>query len=107
VLIFMSECRLGSRARKGSSGRLAIAAWVALAAISCERAPDVDDAWTVPVAPVPNGDPRLPGVARVDAGLQRTLDRALAAQPDADCLAATCRLLPVPEAYGAAETEAA
>jgi len=78
----MSECRLGSRARKGSSGRLAIAAWVALAAISCERAPDVDDAWTVPVAPVPNGDPRLPGVARVDAGLQRTLDRALAAQPD-------------------------
>ncbi len=61
-------------------GCLLIIAAISLSAVGCRRTPAVDPDPGIPKGLSAEGDPKLPGVARVDEDLQRKLDAALASQ---------------------------
>ena len=61
-------------------GCLLILAAMGLLAFGCKRAPESDSGPETPQVQPVQGDPRVPGVARVDEDLQRKLDAALESQ---------------------------
>jgi len=61
-------------------GCLLIIAAISLSVVGCRRTPAVDSDPGIPKGLSVEGDPKLPGVARVDEDLQRKLDAALASQ---------------------------
>ena len=61
-------------------GCFLIIAAISLSAVGCRRTPAVDPDPGIPKGLSAEGDPKLPGVARVDEDLQRKLDAALASQ---------------------------